>query len=179
MISAQTVEALWNSAVFDGYYGLQSGFVTAIHRQSPVLEAYFRLMDEPDGVVEKLGAPPLPQVKGDIRYDDVSYRFPGTVEHDEARLMVVTMRSEGFIEQLFVGKTGQHVHAGEPLFRVYSPDIQRAQIDLIVATRSLQRGVLGAEADRQLEGAMQRLRKDGLVELHTFSRPDSSPLRSE
>ena len=30
------------------------------------------------------------------------------------------MRSEGFIEELFVNRTGQHVHAGEPLFRVYS-----------------------------------------------------------
>ena len=59
-------------------------------------------------------------------------RAVGTVKHDETRLTIVTMRSDGFIEELFVNKTGQHVHAGEPLFRVYSPDIQRAQVDLIV-----------------------------------------------
>src|SRR6516164_8882244 len=57
-------------------------------------------------------------------------RAVGTVMHDESRLTVVTMRSDGFVEDLFVGRTGQHVHAGEPLFRVYSVDIQRAQIDL-------------------------------------------------
>ena len=91
-------------------------------------------------------------------------RAVGTVEHDETRLTIVTMRSEGFIEDLFVSKTGQHVHAGEPLFRIYSPDIQRAQIDLLVAVRSIQRGVLGADADRQLEGAMQRLRNLGVPE---------------
>jgi Cu(I)/Ag(I) efflux system membrane fusion protein len=91
-------------------------------------------------------------------------RAVGTVEHDETRLTIVTMRSEGFIEELFVSKTGQHVHAGEPLFRIYSPDIQRAQIDLLVAVRSVQRGVLGADADRQLEGAMQRLRNLGVPE---------------
>ncbi len=91
-------------------------------------------------------------------------RAVGTVEHDESRLTIVTMRSDGFIEDLFVNRTGQHVHAGEPLFRVYSPDIQRAQIDLIVAMRSIQRGVLGADADRQLEGAMQRLRNLGVPE---------------
>jgi membrane fusion protein, copper/silver efflux system len=85
-------------------------------------------------------------------------RAVGTVEHDETRLTIVTLRSEGFIEDLFVSRTGQHVRAGEPLFRVYSPDIQRAQVDLMVAVRSVQRGVLGADADRQLEGAMQRLR---------------------
>ena len=38
---------------------------------------------------------------------------------------IVTMRSDGYIEDLFVNTTGQHVRAGEPLFRVYSPDIQR------------------------------------------------------
>src|SRR6266581_1988565 len=91
-------------------------------------------------------------------------RAVGTVEHDETRLTVVAMRSEGFIEGLFVNRTGQHVHTGEPLFRVYSPDIQRAQIDLMVAIRAMQRGVLGTDADRQLEGDMQRLRNLGVPE---------------
>src|SRR5262249_31286542 len=76
----------------------------------------------------------------------------------------VTMRSEGYIEDLFVNKTGERVRAGEPLFRVYSPDIQRAQIDLMVALHALQRGVSGGEADRNLEGAMQRLRNLGVPE---------------
>jgi Cu(I)/Ag(I) efflux system membrane fusion protein len=53
------------------------------------------------------------------------------------------------------------VHAGEPLFRVYSPDIQRAQIDLLVALGSSQRGPDGA---RTLEGALQRLRNLGIPE---------------
>jgi len=91
-------------------------------------------------------------------------RAVGTVTHDETRLTIVTMRSEGYIEDLFVNKTGQHVRAGEPLFRVYSPDIQRAQIDLMVAIRAMQRGVSGSEADRNLEGAMQRLRNLGVPE---------------
>ena len=85
-------------------------------------------------------------------------RAVGTVKHDESRATVVTMRSEGFIEELFVSKTGQHVHAGEPLFRVYSAQIQQAQTDFIVAMRAMARGVAGADADRALEGAMQRLR---------------------
>jgi Cu(I)/Ag(I) efflux system membrane fusion protein len=91
-------------------------------------------------------------------------RGVGTVKNDETRLTIVTMRSDGFIEDLFVSRTGQRVHAGEPLFRVYSPDIQRAQIDLMVAVRALQRGVLATDADRQLEGAMQRLRNLGVPE---------------
>jgi Cu(I)/Ag(I) efflux system membrane fusion protein len=87
-------------------------------------------------------------------------RAVGTVMHDESRLTVVTMRSDGFVEDLFVSRTGQHVHAGEPLFRVYSADIQRAQVDLLVAVGTSQRGsgVPAADANRILEGAVQRLR---------------------
>jgi membrane fusion protein, copper/silver efflux system len=87
-------------------------------------------------------------------------RAVGTVMHDESRLTVVTMRSDGFVEDLFVSRTGQHVHAGEPLFRVYSADIQRAQIDLLIAMGTGQRGsgVPAPDANRNLEGALQRLR---------------------
>ena len=66
-----------------------------------------------------------------------SVRAVGRVEHDESLLTIVALRTDGFIEDLFVNKTGQHVSKGEPLFRVYSPQIQAAQTDLIVASRSL------------------------------------------
>jgi membrane fusion protein, copper/silver efflux system len=85
-------------------------------------------------------------------------RGVGTVAYDERRLTIVTLRSDGYIEDLFVNTTGQPVRAGEPLFRVYSPQIQQAQTDLIVAVRAVKRGIVGADADRALEGAMQRLR---------------------
>jgi Cu(I)/Ag(I) efflux system membrane fusion protein len=87
-------------------------------------------------------------------------RAIGTVMHDESRLTVVTMRSDGFVEDLFVSRTGQRVHAGEPLFRVYSADIQRAQIDLLIAMGTSQRGsgVPAPDANRNVEGALQRLR---------------------
>ena len=87
-------------------------------------------------------------------------RAVGTVEHDETLLTVVTMRSDGYVEDLFVNKIGQHVKQGEPLFRVYSPQIQQAQTDLIVALRAEARK--GPDADRALEGAMQRLRNLGV-----------------
>ena len=85
-------------------------------------------------------------------------RAVGTVAIDERRATIVTMRSDGYVEDLFVNTTGQHVRAGEPLFRVYSSQIQQAQIDFLVAIRAVQRGTVGPDAERQLEGAMQRLR---------------------
>ncbi len=55
-----------------------SGFVTAIHRRAPVMRSYFGLIDEPDGISEKPDAKPLPPVKGEIRYETVTFRFPDT-----------------------------------------------------------------------------------------------------
>lgn len=81
----------------------------------------------------------------------------GNVQHDESLLWVVTVRSDGYIEKLFVNKTGQHVKKGEPLFRFYSPQVQVAQADLMVALRA--QGTLSrSEAERSLAGAMQKLR---------------------
>ena len=84
-------------------------------------------------------------------------RGVGTVQHDESLLSVVTVRSEGYIEKLFVNKTGQHVEKGEPLFRFYSSQIQLAQADLMVAMRA-QGTSSKSEAERSLAGAMQKLR---------------------
>jgi len=80
-------------------------------------------------------------------------RGVGEVEHDESRLTIITVRSDGYIEDLFVDKTGQHVEKGQPLFRFYSPQIQLAQVDLLVALRAQGRG-----GDRDLDGAVQKLR---------------------
>jgi membrane fusion protein, copper/silver efflux system len=81
----------------------------------------------------------------------------GTIRHDESLLWIVTVRSDGYVEDLFVNKTGQHVQKGEPLFRFYSPQIQLAQADLLVALRA-EGASSGAEASRSLAGAMQKLR---------------------
>ncbi len=91
-------------------------------------------------------------------------RAVGTVKHDDARLTIVTTRSDGFVEQLFVNRTGQRVQAGEPLFRVYSPDIVRAQIDLIVSMRAVPPNASTSEIDRNIRGAMQQLRNLGVPE---------------
>ena len=89
-------------------------------------------------------------------------RAVGTVAVDERRATVVTMRSDGYVEDLFVNTTGQIVRAGQPLFRVYSPDIQLAIADLLAA-RSWS-GTANTGMGKSLEGAMQRLRNLGVPE---------------
>jgi Cu(I)/Ag(I) efflux system membrane fusion protein len=87
----------------------------------------------------------------------------GTVKYDERRLTVVTLRADGYIEDLFVNVTGQSVRAGEPLFRLYSKDIQIAQVDLIVAA-GLKANNAQGPIMQSMDGTIQRLRNLGVPE---------------
>ena len=89
-------------------------------------------------------------------------RAVGTVAIDERRATVVTMRSDGYVEDLYVNTTGQDVRAGDRLFRVYSPDIQQAFADLQVAKTWSGNTTTGL--GRSLDGSMQRLRNLGVPE---------------
>ena len=94
--------------------------------------------------------------KAEKRVVSRDVRAAGAVEHDESLLTVVTVRSDGYVEDLYVDKTGQEVKKGEPLFRFYSPQIQLAQADLLVALRAQGRG------RRDLDGAIQKMRNLGV-----------------
>lgn len=83
-------------------------------------------------------------------------RVPGVAKADERTLLAIALRADSFIEKLYVNETGRHVKKGEPLFRVYSPDIVRVQVDYRI---SMNAG--GARDDR---GAVRRLQNLQLPE---------------
>ena len=76
-------------------------------------------------------------------------RAPGIAKPDERTLYTVTLRADGFIEKLYANETGHHVKKGDPLFRVYSPDIVKVQVDYRIA-------MTGESRDQ--DGALQRLK---------------------
>jgi Cu(I)/Ag(I) efflux system membrane fusion protein len=82
-------------------------------------------------------------------------RAPGIAKIDERSMRDVTMRADAFIEKLYVAETGKHIRAGEPLFRIYSPDIVRAEVDYSVATTGA--GRTPAQMALDIAGATQRL----------------------
>lgn len=83
-------------------------------------------------------------------------RAPGIAKVDERTMREVTLRSDGYIEKLYVAEMGKHVKAGEPLFRVYSPDIVKAQVDYQIA-KGATAGRPRGEVAKDLEGAVRRL----------------------
>jgi membrane fusion protein, copper/silver efflux system len=62
-------------------------------------------------------------------------RTVGQVTFDETRVKVISPKIDGWVEELSVNFTGQHVSAGAPLLRVYSPMLVTAQEELLLAKR--------------------------------------------
>jgi membrane fusion protein, copper/silver efflux system len=60
-------------------------------------------------------------------------RAPGALDEDERRISVVSVRSESFVEAVENVTAGDHVHKGQPLFRLYSPDIAAAAAQYLSA----------------------------------------------
>jgi membrane fusion protein, copper/silver efflux system len=81
-------------------------------------------------------------------------KAPGTIQLDERRVSVVALRFEGFVETVADVTTGQHVHKGQPLMKVYSPALSSAAAEYLSA---LNAGTSG----QPLKGARRRLENLG------------------
>ena len=64
-------------------------------------------------------------------------RTLGRVDYDEQRVVYVDTKISGWIDRLFVDKTGQEVKKGDPLFKVYSPELYSAQVEYVQSLRKL------------------------------------------
>ena len=58
-----------------GKLDLLSGFAVRIFQYAPTLRSFFDLLDATEGVREKPDAKPLERVTGDVRYENVTFRF--------------------------------------------------------------------------------------------------------
>jgi Cu(I)/Ag(I) efflux system membrane fusion protein len=88
-------------------------------------------------------------------------RAPAIVRLNERRQSVVTLRAEGYIEELHVNATGEKVKAGQPLFRVYSPGLVQAQLEYLLAAKAM-RTLHDANQAALVDSAAQKLRSLGM-----------------
>jgi Cu(I)/Ag(I) efflux system membrane fusion protein len=91
-------------------------------------------------------------------------RTVGTVGYDERGLTQVTLRTSGWVREVFVDSIGRPVRKGEPLFTFYSPDLLVTQDEYLLAlkTRAQLAGSpldeAKANADALVASARERLR---------------------
>ena len=85
-------------------------------------------------------------------------RAPGTLQQDERRVSVVSLRFEGFIDTVADVTTGSHVRKGQPLMRLYGPNLSSAAAEYLSALNARSDAGIGGQA---LKGARRRLENLG------------------
>lgn len=85
-------------------------------------------------------------------------RAPAIVAEDERRQSVVSLRFEGFIDTVANVTTGNHVHKGQPLMRIYGPNLSSAAAEYLSALNARSDAGVGNQA---LKGARRRLENLG------------------
>jgi Cu(I)/Ag(I) efflux system membrane fusion protein len=63
-------------------------------------------------------------------------RTVGRVDYDEKRIVTVSPKIGGWIEDLYVDFTGRLVKEGEPLLTIYSPELVSTQEEYLIALRA-------------------------------------------
>jgi Cu(I)/Ag(I) efflux system membrane fusion protein len=89
-----------------------------------------------------------------------SVRAVAVVVPDESRVSEVHTRVAGWIEQLYVNKTGQSVRAGQALAAIYSPELLAAQNELFALKKAPQIG----GTNPLMGGSRSRLKVLGMSE---------------
>jgi len=132
-------------------------------------------------VLQNLGVRTAKVERGRLwrRIDTVGY-----VAYDETRLSHIHVRTEGWIEHLYVVTEGERVKKGDPLFDVYSPALVNAQDEYLQARSSGNQTLMRASAERLAAlgvsaGQIRELEKSGVAKQRlTFYAPQDGILAS-
>jgi RND family efflux transporter MFP subunit len=103
-------------------------------------------------VVQNMGVRTAQVTRGELVK---TVRTVGLLSLPEPGLHDVSLKVGGWIDKLYADQEGMHVERGEPLFEIYSPDLQVAEQELISAVKS--QNALGAGASPALRQEAQSL----------------------
>jgi membrane fusion protein, copper/silver efflux system len=125
--------------------------------------------EDSDGTTVKLSAGKRQRIgvrteAASLRVIAEPVRAPGTIQLDERRIAVISLRTEAYIESVENVTTGIAVRKGQPLMRIYSPAITGAGAELVSslgeasAARGLRQRMLNLGAPAQLLAEIERTR---------------------
>lgn len=124
------------------------------------------------GKIQKTGVRSEPV---EMQVLSVPLRVPGTVQQDERRVSVVSLRFDGFVDAVEDVTTGTFVKKGQPLMRVYGPGLSSAAAEYLSALNARAEGAVPSQA---LKGARRRLENLGAPEslIATIERTREVPV---
>ena len=103
------------------------------------------------GKIQRTGVKSEPAAR---RVIHTMIRAPGTIQLDERRVSVISMRAESYVQKVASVTTGAHVVKGEPLMEIYSPAVSSAAAEYISTLNSK---VTGGGEGVYGKGSRQRL----------------------
>ena len=92
------------------------------------------------GKIQRSGVQSEPAM---LRIIHTSIRAPGTIQLDERRISVISMRSESWVQKVADVTTGTAVSKGQPLMEIYSPAVSSAAAEYIATIDSKTTGGAG------------------------------------
>ena len=131
-------------------------------------------------VVQNMGVRIAEVTRGPVRR---TIRAVGYLAEAQPLIHDVNLRVSGWIEKLYADTEGEHLKKGEPLFELYSPEVQVAVEELIAARKAIQSQ--GPQADDLaqrnakvlVESARRKLNQWGLAEkeIEKLAKLDRAP----
>ena len=97
-------------------------------------------------------------------------RAVGTVGYDERGLTQVTVKTSGWVREVFVDSIGRPVRKGERLFTLYSPDLLATQDEYLLALRT--QGQLAASPLAEVKANAASLVASSRERLHLWDVTD-------
>ncbi|WP_394244949.1 efflux RND transporter periplasmic adaptor subunit [Vibrio astriarenae] len=86
----------------------------------------------------------------------------GYVAFDESQLWQTNVRVAGWVEKLNVNAVGDHVKRGDTLFTLYSPELVKAQEELLNAYRSGRKGLVQGASERLMTLGVDKSQIDSI-----------------
>ncbi len=87
----------------------------------------------------------------------MNIRTIGIIRPNETKIAHIHLKTEGWVDKLYVAFTGQKVKAGQPMLSIYSPAFFTAQAELLAALRSASSPEGAADRQIVVESARRRL----------------------
>jgi len=133
----------------------------------------------PPGVVAHLQLSPYRIQQAGVATEEIGYRTlvrelrtVGLIDWDERRISRITARVAGRADELALNFTGVRVRKGDPLYKLYSPDLSATQEEYLLAVKAYEEsnGAGGAHGDavdrarRLIDSTRQRLKLWGITD---------------
>ncbi|MFS1922316.1 efflux transporter periplasmic adaptor subunit [Vibrio lentus] len=85
-----------------------------------------------------------------VKFEALSPRIEtvGYVAFDESTLWQTNVRVSGWVEKLYINAVGEKVNKGDVLFTLYSPELVKAQEELISAYKTGRKGLIKGSTER-------------------------------